>query len=330
MSNQLTIEGELSLNGVTRRDFLKLSGMLAAVLALPKGSEETIARALAATTRLPVIWLEFQDCTGDSESLTRAYQRPDPAVNGATDPSISNLLLDVISVDYHETLMAPSGFYAEQSRQQTMQNYSGQYLCVVEGSIPTGIGGAYCCIGGRTALSIVQEVVSHARATVALGTCAWDGGLAGAAPNPTGAVGVRQAAPNAPNLLVIPGCPANSVNLVASIVYLLTYNTWPSRTSAGLPSFAYGETIHDECPREDHYEEGRFVLAWGDQGHRDGWCLYKMGCRGPVTRSNCSKVKWNDGSCWPVEAGHGCVGCASSGFWDKRSPFYVPLPGNPD
>ncbi len=100
--------------------------------------------------------------------------------------------------------------------------------------------------------------------------------------------------------------------------------------SAGLPSFAYGETIHDECPREDHYEEGRFVLAWGDQGHRDGWCLYKMGCRGPRTRSNCSKVKWNDGSCWPVEAGHGCVGCASSGFWDKRSPFYVPLPGNPD
>ena len=325
MSKQPTIEEALADKGVSRRDFLKLCGMMATVLALPRGGAETISVALAAATRLPVIWLEFQDCTGDSESLTRAYQRPDPAVSGATDPTITNLLLDVISVDYHETLMAPSGFYAEQSRQQTMQNYSGQYLCVVEGSIPTGNGGAYCCIGGRTALSIVQEVASHARATVALGTCAWDGGLAGAAPNPTGAVGVRQAAPSAPNLLVIPGCPANSVNLVASIVYLLTYNAWPSRNSAGLPSFAYGKEIHDNCPRHDFYENDQFVLAWGDQAHRDGWCLFKMGCRGPRTRSNCYKVKWNEGVCWPIEAGHGCVGCASSGFWDQNTPFYVPL-----
>ena len=330
MPQSPTIEAALAVKGVSRRDFLKLCGSIAAVLALPKGSAETISLALAATTRLPVIWLEFQDCTGDSESFTRAYQRSDPAVSGATDPSITSLLLDVISVDYHETLMAPSGFYAEQSRQQTIQNYAGQYLCVVEGSIPTGNNGAYCCIGGRTALSIVQEVVSNARATVALGTCAWDGGLAGASPNPTGAVGVRQAAPNAPNLLVIPGCPANPTNLVASIVYLLTYNTWPSRNSAGLPSFAFGETIHDECPREDHYEEGRFVLAWGDQGHRQGWCLYKMGCRGPVTRSNCSKVKWNEGISWCVAAGHGCIGCDSSGFWDQHSPFYIPLLGDPD
>ena len=251
-------------------------------------------------------------------------------MSGATDPSISNLLLDVISVDYHETLMAPAGFNAELSRQQTIQNYAGQYLCVVEGSIPTGNGGSYCCVGGRSALSILQEVVSNARATVALGTCAWDGGLAGASPNPTGAVGVRQAVPNAPNLLVLPGCPANPANLVTSIVYLLTYNAWPARNSAGLPNFAYSQSIHDECPREDHYEEGRFVLAWGDQGHRNGWCLYKMGCRGPVTRSNCSRVKWNEGVSWCVEAGHGCVGCETTGFWDKQSPFYIPLAGNPD
>ena len=326
MSKQPTIGETLSEKGVSRRDFLKLCGMVAAVLSLPKGSAETIAFALAASTRVPVIWLEFQDCTGDSESFTRAYQHTDPAVNGATDPTITSLLLDILSVDYHETLMAPSGYYAEQSRLQTIQNYSGQYLCIVEGSIPTGNGGAYCCVGGRTALSIVQEVVSQARATVALGTCAWDGGLAGAAPNPTGAVGVRQAAPSAPNLLVIPGCPSNSANLVASIVYLLTYNAWPALTSAGLPSFAYGSTIHGSCPRHDHYENEEFVLAWGDQAHRDGWCLFKMGCRGPRTRSNCSKVKWNEGSCWPVEAGHGCVGCASTGFWDANTPFYIALP----
>jgi hydrogenase small subunit len=325
MSQEPTIGEVLAERGVSRRDFLKLCGMVAAVLSLPKGSAETMSIALAASTRVPVLWLEFQGCTGDSESFTRAYQRPDPAVSGATDPSITSLLLDVISVDYHETLMAPSGYYAGQSLQQTMQNYSGQYLCIIEGSIPTGNGGAFCCIGGRTALSIVQEVVSHARATVALGTCAWDGGLAGAAPNPTGAVGVKQAAPGAPNLLVIPGCPSNSANLVASIVYLLTYNAWPSRNSSGVPSFAYGREIHEECPRHDHYEDDEYVLAWGDQGHRDGWCLFRMGCRGPRTRSNCPQMKWNEGTSWCIGAGHGCIGCDSSGFWDKQSPFYIPL-----
>jgi len=327
MSQEPTIGETLAENGVSRRDFLKLCGMVAAVLSLPRGGAETISTALAASTRLPVIWLHFQECTGDSESFTRAYQHANPAISGATDPTISSLLLDVISVDYHETLMAPSGFYAEQSRQQTMQNYSGQYLAVIEGSIPTGNGGAYCCVGGRTAASILQEVVSQARATVALGACAWDGGLAAAAPNPTGAVGVRQAAPNAPNLLVIPGCPSNPVNLVASIVYLLTYNNWPSRTSAGLPSFAYGgETIHEQCPREDRPK----VQAWGDQAHRQGGCLRTMGCRGPVTRSNCSRVKWNEGISWCIGAGHGCIGCDTTGFWDRQSPFYVGSSGGDD
>jgi len=330
MSKLTTIGETLSEKGVSRRDFLKMSAMIAAVLSLPRGSAETISTALAASTRLPVIWLEFQDCTGDSESFTRAYQHADPAISGATDPTISSLLLDILSVDYQETLMAPAGYYAEQSRLQTIQNYPGQYVCIVEGSIPTGNGGTYCCVGGRTAMSIVQEVVSHARATIALGTCAMNGGLAGAAPNPTGAVGVRQAAPSAPNLLVIPGCPSNPVNLVASIVYLLTYNDWPARNSAGLPNFAYSETIHDQCPRQDRAENGQFVLAWGDQGHRQGWCLFRMGCRGPVTRSNCSRVKWNEGTNWCVGAGHGCIGCDSSGFWDKRSPFYASVSGSPD
>jgi len=330
MVAQSTIGEELARKKISRRDFLRFCAGMAATLSLPASAIRTISQALAASTRLPVIWLEFQDCTGDSESFTRAYQHTDPIVSGAIDPSITNLLLDVISVDYHETLMAPSGTMAEKSRQDTVQNFAGQYLCVVEGSIPTGDGGVYCCIGGRTALSIVQEVTSQARATIALGTCAWDGGLAGAAPNPTGAVGVRQAVPAATNLLVLPGCPANVVNLVASIVYLLTYNTWPSHDSNGLPSFAYGEDIHDECPREDHYEEGRFVLAWGDEGHRNGWCLFKMGCRGPETRSNCPRVKWNEGVCWPIQAGHGCVGCTTSHFWDQMSPFYIPLPNPPD
>ncbi len=69
------------------------------------------------------------------------------------------------------------------------------------------------------------------------------------------------------------------------------------------------------------------MLAWGDAGHRQGWCLFKMGCKGPRTRSNCNQVKWNDGVNWPIGAGHGCVGCAADKFWDKLTPIYQPLPG---
>jgi hydrogenase small subunit len=327
---ELTVGATLQQRGVSRRAFLKLCGLMAATLALPRSEAEVIARALDSAPRLPVIWLEFQDCTGDTESFIRASQRSDPLVESATDPSIVDLLLDVLSVDYHETLMAPAGEWAEASRRDTLANYAGQYLCVVEGSIPTAQGGAYCVIGGRTALGILDEVARGALATIALGACACDGGLAAASPNPTAAVGVRQAVPGLSNLIALPGCPANVVNLVATVVYYLTYGRFPALRDDGLPDFAYHEDIHDECERHDHYEEHRFVRDWGDEGHRQGWCLKKMGCRGPRTRHNCPTVRWNDGTCWPVAAGHGCVGCAHPSFWDALSPFYVEIRGDDD
>ncbi|MBC7237552.1 MAG: twin-arginine translocation signal domain-containing protein, partial [Chloroflexi bacterium] len=165
---------------LSRRHFLELCGAAAAVLALPKAEIPKIAAALEASPRLPVVWLECQDCTGDSESFLRAAQRRNAADGNLTDPSLVDLLLDHISVEYHETLMAPAGASAEQSRADVLSHYAGQFLCVVEGSIPTALNGAYCTVGGRTALSIVREVTAQARATVALGNCAVDGGLAAA------------------------------------------------------------------------------------------------------------------------------------------------------
>jgi len=326
----LDIGQAFSCVGISRRRFLQFCGLMAATLALPACETEVIAEALEATTRVPVIWLEFQDCTGDTESFLRASPRPDPLVSGVTDPSITDLILNKISVNYHETIMAPSGYMAEKSRADTWRDFSGQYLCIVEGSIPTAANGIYCTVGGRTALSILQEMTGRAAATIALGTCAFDGGLAGAVPNPTGAMGVRGAIPSISNLVSLPGCPANVVNLVAVIVYYLTYRQLPPRDGSGRPSFAYHEEIHEECERHDHYEHDRFVWAWGDQGHRQGWCLRKMGCRGPDTKHNCPTAKWNSGACWPVAAGHGCVGCAQGHFWDNMTPFYTSQGGNDD
>jgi hydrogenase small subunit len=310
-TNSYNLEKRLTQRGISRRAFLKFCGAMAATLALPTRYTTRIAQALTFATRPPMVWLEFQDCTGDTESLLRASQ-----------PSVDDLLLETLSLDYHETLMVPAGAMTERSLSDTVENLSGQYICVVEGSIPAGDGGVYCTIRGRTALSIAQEVCRSARTVIAVGACAWDGGLAAAAPNPTGAVGVKDAIPGLASLINLPGCPANVVNLTATLVHFLTFGEMPTTDELGRPHFAYGDEIHEECERRQHYNRERFVLEWGDEGHRKGWCLRKMGCRGPDTHHNCPSVGWNEGTSWPVAAGHGCIGCAEQRFWDRNSPFY--------
>ncbi|MBU4013615.1 MAG: oxidoreductase, partial [Proteobacteria bacterium] len=88
------------------------------------------------------------------------------------------------------------------------------------------------------------------------------------------------------------------------------------------PLFAYGKTIHDQCPRRSHFEDGDFVTEFGSKEAAMGYCLYKMGCKGPATYNNCPIAKFNEGTSWPVEAGHPCLGCSEPDFWDKMSPFY--------
>ncbi len=325
--NPKTFGEYIAMHGVSRRSFLKFCGVMAATLAMPSAYAGKIATALAAASRLSVVWLEFQDCTGDSESFLRAGASPDPMTSGVTDPSLVDLLLDFVSLDYHETLMAPAGTAAEKSLNDVVANNAGQYVVVVEGSIPTAANGIYCTVHGETALSIARRVIGGAKATIALGSCAWDGGLAAAAPNPTGAVGVGQAVPTAPNLINLPGCPSNVVNVVACLVNLLTTGNWPAMDSnSRRPLFAYGHEIHETCERHYYYEHGQFVQAWGDAGHIAGHCLFRMGCRGPRAASNCNTVRWNGGTNWPIGAGHGCLGCTTSHFWDKQKNFYVALP----
>jgi hydrogenase small subunit len=297
---------------ISRRQFLKFCGLMASALALPPEYAPRIAKALAAAPRVPVIWLEFQDCAGDTESFLRA-----------SNPDVSTILLETISLNYHETLMAPSGTAAEKSRADTLQQYSGQYIAIVEGSIPTKDNGVYCTVGGRTALDIATEVCSHALATICVGACAWDGGWPGAAPNPTLASGVQGVLPSLTNVINMPGCPMNVVNLSALIVHYLTAGSWPALDPiTHAPLFAYGYLIHDQCERRPHFDAFRFVTSWEDPHLRDGWCLFLMGCRGPNTKNNCPTVQWNDGTSWPVGASHGCISCAAPHFWDTALPIY--------
>jgi hydrogenase small subunit len=244
----------------------------------------------------------------------------------AAHPTVADLILDSISLNYHETLMAAAGRQAEDALTRTVHDNAGKYIALVEGSIPSGAEGAYCTIGGRAGLDIAREICGGAAATIAIGTCASFGGLPAARPNPTGALSVADAVPGVKNLINMSACPANAENITALIVYYLTLKRWPPLDQYRRPLFAYGKAIHDNCERRAHFDAGQYVEAWGDEAHRQGHCLYKMGCKGPATSQNCPVVRWNEGANWPIGCGHPCIGCAEPNFWDTMTPFYQRLP----
>ena len=302
----------LTDRGISRRRFLGFASAMAALLALPQAMAPRIVRALEAQRKPVVVWLEFQDCAGNSESMLRS-----------SHPTVADVVLDVLSWEYHETIMAGAGHQAEAVLER-VRTGSDPYILIVEGSIPTANGGVYCTIGGKTAVQILQEMAANAALVVAVGACAWDGGFPRL--GPTGAVGVQDIVGNKP-LVNLGGCPHNPANTAATLVHYLTFGKAPALDSYNRPLFAYGHLIHDQCERRAHFDAGRFVQEWGDDGHREGWCLYKMGCKGPQATFNCPIVRWNDATNWPIGAGHGCVACASPRFWERMSPFYERLPG---
>ena len=303
----------LEKRGVSRRDFMRYCTFLTATMGLSASFVPKVAEVFAAPReRPPVIWLHFGECTGCSEGFLRTIY-----------PYVDELVLEVLSVEYHETIMAAAGQQAEDQLQASLKKHAGKFICVVEGAVATKYNGGYGRVGGRTFLEIAKEVCPQALATIALGTCASFGGVQAAKPNPGGYKGVGEALNM--KTINIPGCPPNPINLVGTIVNYLLIGKLPAVDDMGRPLFAYGKTIHDQCPRRSHFENEEFVQEFGSEEAALGYCLYKMGCRGPETYNNCPVAKFNDGTSWPVEAGHPCIGCSEPDFWDKMSPFYEEL-----
>ena len=203
------------------------------------------------------------------------------------------------------------------------KKYNGKFICVVEGAVATKFNGGYGKIAGRTFLEIAKEICPQAAAVICIGTCSSFGGVQAAKPNPGGYKGIGDAL--GMKTLNIPGCPPNPINFVGTVVNYLLLGKLPTLDELGRPLFAYGQTIHDQCPRRSHFENDEFVEAFGSEEAELGYCLYKMGCRGPETYNNCPIVKFNDGTNWPIGAGHPCIGCSQPDFWDKMTPFYEEL-----
>jgi len=320
VKQEKTIQSHLTAAGVSRRDFLRLCSVIIAAapagLALTKaGSVAEVAARIGKARRPSVIWLHFQDCTGCTETLLRT-----------SAPDAAHLILDVISLDYHETLMAASGAQAEAALRKAMNDNAGKYVLVVEGAIPTRDNGVYMQLGGRPAVQVVKEVAAKAAAVIAIGSCASWGGIPSSDPNPTGAVGVDTVISGKP-IVNLPGCPPNPYNLLAVVLEYVTMNRLPQMDELHRPTFAYERVIHENCPRRAHFDAGRYANAFGDEGHRKGWCLYKLGCKGPVTHAACSTRHFNElPGVWPIGIGAPCLGCTEKNVvWRMGTVETVPI-----
>lgn len=301
----------LRMQGVSRRGFLKFCSATASLMALPPSAVSQVAEALATARRPSVIWMSFQECTGCTESLTRSHA-----------PTVESLIFDAISLDYHHTLQAAAGHGAEAAREAAMEENKGEYILVVDGSIPNGNNG-YSTIAGISNHDMLIEAAANCFAIVAVGTCAAFGGLPNADPNPTGAVSVSEIIKDKP-IINVSGCPPIPVVITGVLAHFLTFGTIPELDALGRPVAFFGQNIHDRCYRRPFYERGQFAETFDDEGARKGWCLYKLGCKGPTTYNACATLKWNQGTSFPIQSGHGCIGCSEPRFWDKGG-FYDPI-----
>lgn len=311
MSSSISLGERLLQQGVSRRTFLKFCTTTASLLALPQTAVPQMVEALSAARRPSVIWLPFQECTGCTEALLRSHA-----------PTLESLIFDSISLDYQHTIMVAAGDQAELSRHDAMRENKGKYLLLVDGSVPLGNMG-YSTISGQSNVDMLVETAKDAAAIVAIGTCASFGGIPKAYPNPTGAVPVSSIITDKP-IINVSGCPPLPIAITAVLAHYLTFNTLPAMDELNRPLAFFGNTIHDRCYRRPFFEQRKFAKSFDDEGAKKGWCLFELGCKGPETYNACATVKWNQGTSFPIESGHPCLGCSEPDFWDHGS-FYQPL-----
>ncbi|MFZ3123308.1 MAG: hydrogenase small subunit, partial [Thermodesulfovibrionales bacterium] len=299
--------GAFEIQGINRRDFLKYCAATAAVLGLSELEFTTkVAQAIeAASKKPPLIWLEGQDCAGCTISFTQIL-----------NPPASSIILDKISLRYHETVMAAAGHLAEKVYHDTVKQ--GGYVLIVEGSIPSA-DDRFCMIGGRPFKKILEEAAQKAAAIIAVGACATYGGIPAA--TPTKGIGLNKALPGK-KVINLPTCPVHPDHLAGTVLYFLTTGKVPELDKIGRPVSYFGQSIHDNCRRRAHFDSGSFLKDWNDPKQKD-WCLFEKGCKGPITNSDCAVRRWNDGINFCIDCGAPCQGCAEPGFYADMTPLYT-------
>ncbi len=312
MGKKYTFAEIFEARGVDRRDFLKFCGLTSVALGLSPEMLPKVVKAMETKPRTPVIWLHGQECTCCTESFIRS-----------SHPITKDIVLNMISLDYDETLSAAAGHQLEENRKRIMEEYKGQYIVCVEGNPSLKDDGVYCMVGGHAFVDVMKETIADAAAVIAWGSCASFGCVQNADPNPSGAAPVHEVISGKP-LINVPGCPPIAEVMTGVITHYHTFGALPELDRLNRPKAFYNTRIHDKCYRRSFFDAGMFVESFDDEAAAKGWCLYKMGCKGPTTYNSCSKVEWNDKTSFPIGSGHPCIGCSEPNFWDN-GPFYTKM-----
>lgn len=312
----------LASRGVSRRDFLRYCGTVAAAIGMSETMAPRIAAAVEAValkpaTLKPALWLAQGLCTGCTESMAQV-----------DTPDVPTIVLDYLSLNYWETVMAGAGEAANKAIEDTVA--TGGFIAIVEGSVMTGFDGNALRINGVPATEELKKVLAAAEAVIAVGSCAVDGGWVRADPNPAGATGVMDFMETNgidKPLVNLPTCPVNPEWVIAIVIDYMLVGKLPALDEFMRPVSIFGQTIHDNCPRRGHFENSEFVEEFGTPEEAQGYCLYKMGCKGPQTMTNCPIVRWNRRTSWCVESGSPCIGCGGMNWVDNNAPFLERMPG---
>lgn len=229
----------------------------------------------------------------------------------------------MLDIRYSVLFNSAQGELAVKALMDTLTKDSGKFWLIVEGAVMTADNGRVNEIFMRngepvTGLAALLELAPKAKYIIAVGGCACYGGPAAAHPNPGRAKGVWDVVKQ--RVINVPGCPANPDWMTGTFAHLLFYGI-PELDAYNRPKMFFGKTIHDLCHRRKQFEDGIFADYPGGDG-----CLYKVGCKGPVTHADCPTRQWNGYVNWPVKAGTPCIGCASPHFPDGMMPFFNHLP----
>jgi len=303
-----------SLNDIDRREFLKFCGATAAMMGLSEVYAPQMAEAITVAAKRPsVVWLTLACDSGCTEMFIKSRY-----------PSVPELVMDILSIEFNDTIMAAAGEQAEKSFNDAVN--AGGFVLVIEGAMPSKKG--YGTIAGKEMIDIVKEAAPKAAAVIAIGSCATNGGVPGARPNPSGLKSVSEVLkPMGIANVNLPGCPADPKLLIGVVMHYLLFKKLPDLDDKGRPTMFYSKTIHEQCERRSKFEAGLFVEAFGTPEMEKGYCLYKMGCKGPQTYAPCPTIRYNDNASWCILAGAPCIGCLDLGWPDSFHPFYERLKG---
>jgi hydrogenase small subunit len=268
-------------------------------------SKEAIKMILSRQAgKLNAIWIEATGCSGNIISFLNSE-----------NPGLFNILTEMVNLKYNNSIMGAEG---ELAFEQFLKTLDTEFILMVDGAVSVKDNGLYTVIAkykGKpmTAMEAVKMAGEKAKYVLSIGTCASYGGPSAARPNPSESISV----PGFLNRQVIrlPGCPCHPDWVVGTLAHLTAFGM-PVLDNNGRPLLFYGVTIHDRCTRRSFFDRGIFSEKYGEE-----FCMFKIGCRGPVTRTDCPTRKWNGYVNWPIGDNTNCIGCAQPYFPDGMEPF---------